>query len=291
MQKRVLLTGAAGFLGREVLRQLKTKGDVAQILAIDNCDPLCGGLKNAAGVVFGDILDPTIFGEYEATHVIHLAALGRNLTCEKNPYRAIRVNIDGTLAMLELAHAAKASIIVCSSNIVLSDVATVYRMTKRATEDLTRIYAQNGLQAMVLRPSNMAGIGQSRTEFQPCSFASMDVCFEKNGYIEITGDGKQRRDFINVKDVARAFVAALDNIIPGRTFDICDGATRNLLDVMSILGVQFKFVAPRQGDAKNLISDHRPAANELGFRVSIPFDQTVAESFPSVTSAKALHTN
>ena len=288
--KRVLCTGAAGFLGREVRRQLEAKG--MDVFAVDNYEPGCGASPEAGRVEILDITDRDACSwlrRQDFSHIIHLAAIGRNLTCAADFRRAFEVNVSGTLNMLELARHQEAQLLFCSSNIVLSDKTTVYRFTKRTAEDLVRLYADHGTNAMILRPSNIAGSGQSRTEFQPCAFAMMDKCFEENGYIEITGDGRQRRDFVNVKDVARAFILALDKMIPGATFDICTGQSVSMLDVMKAIGVQFRFVAARPGDAQELVSDHRPAANSLNFVSEIPFSDTVMESFPAVLSAKTSH--
>ena len=289
--KRVLLTGAAGFLGREVLRQLKATD--AEILGIDNYEPLCGAGNFSVApqeeIQFGDVLNPSTYAYFKATHIIHLAALGRNLTCEKHPYRAFQVNVNGTLELLEMAARTGAELIYCSSNIVLSDQATVYRMTKRTAEDLVRIYSHHGTKAMILRPSNISGKGQSRTEFQPCCFAAMDKCFEEKGYVEITGDGSQKRDFIDVKDVARAFILALDRVMPGATLDICSGVEIPLKDIPKILGVESRYVDRRPGDALRLVSDYRPAMNALGFTRQIGTIETILDSFPSVMNAKALH--
>jgi UDP-glucose 4-epimerase len=286
--KRILLTGAAGFLGRAVARRLKLRTDVEDVLAIDNFDPLCGGENKTGDVVFGDVLSSP---HYDPTHIIHLAALGRNLTCEENPHRAFMVNVGGTLAMLELAKGWKAQMLFCSSNIVLSSSETMYRLTKRTAEQLVQVYARHGLNVMTLRPSNIAGPGQSRTEFQPCSFAAMDRCYEQKGHIEITGDGWQRRDYVHVDDVARAFMLGLDRMIPGTTFDICTGKLIAINEVAEMLAVPVKHVEPRPGDARSLVSDHRPASNQLDFRATIGIEQTVRESFPTVFSGKSLHSS
>lgn len=285
--KKVLLTGAAGFLGREVRRQLKFLGIACT--GIDNFEAGCGASPEAGFLDIADVTDIRSIVHDNFTHIIHLAAIGRNLTCEANPYRAFQVNVGGTMNMLELAHRWGCEFIFCSSNIVLSDQQTVYRMTKRTAEELVQIYANHGTKAMILRPSNIAGPGQSRTEYQPCSFAQMDKTFDEKGYIEITGDGTQQRDYIHVSDVARAFVLALDSNVPGATLDICTGNSISLLEVMRLLGVEYRLVDARPGDAKNLISDHRPAANTLKFKAQTSLNSTITDSFPAVMNAKALH--
>ena len=79
-------------------------------------------------------------------------------------------NVNGTLNVLEVARQLKLKrVVVCSSNITLSDQLTVYRESKRAVESLVALYASLGVSVMGLRPSNIYGRGQSRTEYQPCA--------------------------------------------------------------------------------------------------------------------------
>jgi len=286
--KSVLVTGAAGFLGREVVKQLRMAD--CEVIPVDNLEPLCGSSSDCdSELMYADVTGAANW-TWKPTHIIHLAAIGRNLTCEENPARAFQVNVDGTQQILEFGKQCGAETIVCSSNIVLSDQETTYRMTKRTAEELVRIYARN-YPAMVLRPSNIAGRGQSRTEFQPCAFASMDKSFEENGFIAITGNGRQLRDFVNVKDVARAFLMALDKMVPGVCLDICTGNRVTLLNVMDFLGVSFKFVSERPGDAKDLVSDPKPAWDLLRFQSQITFPETIADSFPAVMRAQASRVN
>ena len=292
MQKRILISGSAGFLGRQVVKQLRyyaiaQAAEYAQIFPTDNFESGCGSQDEAdSDTQYLDVTSPGNF-PWKPTHIIHLAAIGRNLTCEANPYRAFQVNVNGSINMMELAKKHGAKLILCSSNIVLSSEETVYRMTKRCMEELGRIYARHGTDVMILRPSNMGGPGQSRTEYQPCCFAAMDKCFEQNGYIEITGDGSQTRDFIDVRDAARAFVLALDNFHSGVTLDICSGVQHSMKDIAeSLSGVPIRYVEPRPGDAKALISDHRPATNLMYFVPKISFSETVRDSFPAVMNAR-----
>jgi len=176
--------------------------------------------------------------------------------------------------------------VVCSSNITLSDVPTVYKMTKLIDESLVGLYHELGVSVMGLRPSNICGIGQSRTEYQPCAMAGLDLEFEKNGFVSITGDGTQARDFVNAKDVARTFWLAANSEASGTTVDVCTGKLTSINEVAEIAGVPVKYVDPRPGDAKVLISDPEPAKRLLGFEAEIGIEQTVQESFPAVMAVK-----
>jgi nucleoside-diphosphate-sugar epimerase len=291
---KALITGGAGFLGRHVVAEFLKHG--AFVWALDNFEPHCGGDGSSPEYT----IDVAHYAAVEATiadlkpdTIIHLAAYGRNLSCQDFPQRAWEVNVDGTHNVLEIARLNPdivKRVVVCSSNITLSDVATTYKMTKLIDERLIELYAEMGVSVMGLRPSNICGTGQSRTEYQPCAMAGMDIGFAKNGHFSITGDGTQARDFVNAKDVARAFWLAATSDAKGFTVDVCTGKLTSLNEIVQILGVPVKYVDPRPGDAKVLISDPGPAKEVLGFSAEIDIVQTLADSFPTVMEQKCRST-
>lgn len=280
---RILVTGAAGFLGRTVVAHLfrNPKNDV---FGCDIYDNRCGGVKEASLVEFADVTFfseiATIVERENIDVIVHLAAFGRNLTCENWPYRAWEVNVTGTQNVLDLGWAMKARMVVCSSNITLSDKPTVYRSTKWAVEELVRMYARLGANVCGIRPSNIAGPGQSRTEYQPCAFAGMDLSYEKKGYVEVTGDGTQSRDFIHVQDVARAIELALESGFVGETIDICTGYPLSINQVVEYLKIPVRYVDPRPGDAQTLVSNPKPARDILGFQSQLGHGNIICDSFP-----------
>lgn len=291
--RKVLVTGGSGFLGRQVVKVFQDAGhDVA---AYDNNEAHCGAEKDFPAIP-GDV---TNFSKFKGLvtavgfdTIIHLAAYGRNLTCQDFPQRAFDVNVNGTYNVLETARLLPnlvKRVVVCSSNIVLSDAPTVYRMTKNICEKLVQEYAFMGVSCLGLRPSNICGIGQSRKEYQPCAMAGLDIGFEKNGIFKITGDGTQARDFINVKDVARAFLLATESDITGITLDVCTGVSTSINQLAEIAGVPVEYVEARKGDAQILVSYPKEAEDFIGFKAEIGIEQTVQESFPAVMAAKWLN--
>lgn len=287
---KVLITGAAGFLGRHVVREFERHGAI--VVPFDNFDARCGSVRGCCDVP-RDVTDfkqlETLVRHFGIDTIIHLAAYGRNLTCQDFAQRAFEVNVDGTHNVLEIARLYPGivrRVVVCSSNIVLSDVPTIYKMTKALDEQLVASYARLGVSCMALRPSNICGTGQSRTEYQTCSFAGLDLGFERDGYFSVTGDGSQSRDFTNARDVARAFWLAANSEISGTTIDVCTGHLVSLNEIAAILKVPIHYVAVRPGDAKTLISDPEPAKRLLGFEAEVGIEESLRDSFPAVMASK-----
>jgi UDP-glucose 4-epimerase len=268
-------------LGRHVLKQIGS-------YALDNLDPRCGGDGTVARIDcdvtnYVELERAILDGEF--SHIIHLAAYGRNLTCRDFPQDAWRVNVHGTKHVLMVAHKhpnVVKRVVVCSSNIVLSDQFTEYKLTKKAVEHEIAWYAKLGVSCMGLRPSNIYGAGQSKTEYQPCAFASLDESFRVCGHFLISGDGTQTRDWVHAGDVARAFELAAESTIVGETLDVCTGIQTSMNEVARMLHVPAKYVDPRPGDAKALLSDYREAEEKLHFRAAEVLQDRIWDAFPSV---------
>lgn len=289
---KILITGGLGFLGQHVVDAFRMEDH--SVFVIDNIEPSCGGDVSLAytskfGYASVDVtnfldLHSVVSGQ-KPDVIVHLAAYGRNLNCRDFADRAKYVNVGGTTNVLNVAHILKVPrVLVCSSNITLSDQPTVYKQTKLECEYLVELFADHGLSVMGLRPSNIYGSGQSRWEHQPCAFAGLDMSFEKNGHFTITGDGTQSRDFVHADDVAEAFVAAAWESVSGCTMDIATGAQTSMNEVASLLGVEVKYTDPRPGDAKTLVSNTEPARVLLGFEAKRKLSEHIFEAFPAVAA-------
>lgn len=280
----ILVTGGQGFLGRHVVRLLESQSHA--VCSLDNLDPICGGAGKPTVNVDIRNYDTLrrVIQALDVDAIIHLAAYGRNLSCRDFPQTAWEVNVNGTLNILEIARTNPniKRVVCCSSNIVLSDQETMYKLSKQTCEQMVAYYASLGVSTMALRPSNIGGAGQSRTEYQPCSMMGLNLTYKEDGHFNVTGDGTQARDFVNVKDVARAFALALNSGLTGETLDVCTGKLTSLNEIASILGVPVKYVDPRPGDAKVLISNPNPARLKLGFSSEIGIEETIRDSFPDV---------
>jgi UDP-glucose 4-epimerase len=263
---------------------LRANPKIEQVIVADNLDPLCGGNPVGLEIELCDVRKESDVEDLmrNADAVIHLAAYGRNLTCQDRAQQAWAVNVGGTMNILEVAARQRKRVVVCSSNIVLSDQWTVYKVTKKACEGLVKSHAEVGLLVMALRPSNIYGAGQSKTEYQLCAFAGLDKSYAEKGKFFISGDGTQSRDWVHAADVARAFELALFSDVRGRTLDVCTGKLTSMNDIAKMLGVPVEYTAARPGDAKELVSDPYPAEQLLGFKAELDLEDHIRDAFPSL---------
>ncbi len=96
-------------------------------------------------------------------------------------------------------------------------------------------------------------------------------------------DGGQRRDFVHVRDVAAANVAALFTDGARGPFNVCSGEPHTVLDMASALCDAFGASPPavvggyRMGDVRHVVASPDRAADELGFRATIGFGEGMRE--------------
>jgi UDP-glucose 4-epimerase len=285
----VLITGGLGFLGRHIVDRLFANTAVGEIIIVDNQDPICGSddNHNIRFCVGGDVSSyksiADIIEKYQVTHVIHLAAYGRNLSCESFPLQAWQTNVMGTINILEAARLNNVKrVVCCSSNIVLCPDQTIYKSTKQALELAVLSYQRYGLSVQGLRPCNIYGVGQSKTEYQMCSFAALDAYYKEHGCFKIDGDGTQTRDWVHAQDVAGAFIDTLFSNITTEALDIATGHLTSMNEVATMLGVPVVYGPRRIGDAMTIISNPQLTKRVLGWEYSIELKDRIWDAFPSV---------
>ncbi|MEU7525283.1 NAD-dependent epimerase/dehydratase family protein [Saccharothrix sp. NPDC042600] len=208
---RVLVTGSRGYLGRSVVEQLTGAGHEVV--------PFAGDVRSAEV--------PACDG------VVHLAALVRIRESFNNPLDYYDVNVTGTLRLLRAGAprfvlASTAGVYGTPCGPVLAEdhprmPTNPYAATKAAAEDAVTWSARTGVAGAVLRLFNIAGGGDrddTRLVTRACGVAAGRL-----PSLEVFGDGMAVRDFVHVRDAARAFVVALETAEPGRCAAYNVGAT------------------------------------------------------------------
>lgn len=227
---RVLVTGAFGFLGGAVVRELAVAGH--EVWALTSQPP--GAVRESlpvARMLHGDVRNADVWGAALSgvEGVCHLAALTQVRASFEQPelYRA--VNADAVRVLVEQVCRGA----VGTPRVVLASTAAVYGApdrqpmdedtplaptspygsSKAAAEQVLRGFAESGrVQATALRCFNIAGPGDhDETRIIPKTLA---VAAGRHPVLELNGDGSAVRDFVHLHDAAAAFALALTATTP-----------------------------------------------------------------------------
>lgn len=219
---RVLVTGATGYVGRAVVRELQVHGH----------EPVVSRQR---------LSEP--FGSVDADAVIHLAGAARVRESFEDPVSCYETNVGGTLNLLKALRGqrfllASTGMVYRPSDTPLTEESfrepsSPYAATKTAAEDLVAWAARSGrIGATTLRLFNVAGGGDTDTS-RVITRAVAAAAGQVPG-MEVYGDGTAVRDFVHVRDVAAAFVVALEACSVGTSAVYNVGATAaSVKDVLS----------------------------------------------------------
>ena len=282
---KILVTGGAGFIGSHVLERLaRDKGNTITVL--DSLDS--GRAENIpSGVVFihEDIRSSkiiNIFQENAFDAVIHLAAQTMVPYSIKHPNEDADVNLIGLINVLEAARLTGVKSVVFSSsaavygnsiNLPLKENETLvptsfYGITKMTTEHYLRVYHElYGINTTVLRFANVYG------ERQGIGGEGGVVCIfsqkiSENQNIDVFGDGEQTRDFVYVKDIAKAICGAIEH----KGFGIYNVSTNTEVSVNELIGafekvsgkkIQVNYLPASAGDIYRSVLSNKALKTEF----------------------------
>lgn len=294
----VLVTGGAGFIGSHLAKALVHNG--WEVSVLDNLST--GKLVNVpaeARFFRGDILDRdyvyAVVQKVQPTVIYHLAAQICTTASMRDPKMDAEINIIGTLNLLQAALSFNVGKIIYASSAAVYGIPlylpidenhplnalSAYGVSKAAAEKYVMIYKQFGLDYTILRYANVYGPGQnSGTEGGVVAiFADR---FQRKQTVEIFGDGEQTRDFIYVKDVVAANLAALKQGSTG-TFNIGSGsrisinALHKTFQKITKLELKPLYRPPRREDIPHSALDSNRAKNLLGWQPQYNLDKGLAE--------------
>lgn len=297
--KTLFVTGGAGFIGSEFIRQ------AIQRYRIINFDKLtyAGNLDNLASVaenpnyslVKGDVRDAAAVAAAMPENcdaIVHFAAeshVDRSILSAED---FVLTNVLGTQVMLDVARHRKVKrFLHISTDEVGGDMRpdewfsedsplqpnSPYAASKTAAEHFVRAAARTfGLDIVITRTSNNYGPYQFPEKLLPLAISNA----MEDRPIPVYGDGLQVRDWVHVTDNCRALLAVLERGRSGETYHIGGGAPMANIDVLKLLlkilekpETLLTSVTDRLGHDRRYAVDFRKTTNELGWRPEIPFDK------------------
>ncbi|MCO5155858.1 MAG: GDP-mannose 4,6-dehydratase [Aquamicrobium sp.] len=307
---RILLTGGTGFVGSHVVRALHRQFGAGLDLIITTKNVTDHGEAGATDILALDVTDrEAIFNaiaRWQPTHVLHLAGIAAPGLASADPELTWRVHVGGALNVAEaiLAKATGCFLVHVGSGLIYGESARNgtllnenallaplddYGVTKAAADLAIGALTRKGLRSVRLRPFNHTGPGQTE-DFVVPAFAMQIAGIEK-GLVEPVlrvGNLDAERDFLDVRDVAEAYVLAIsraDRIEPGTIFNIASGTPYRIgyiLDALLALSVVDIRVEQdparmRPSDIPKIVGDASKARECLGWTPRHNFDQTLRD--------------
>jgi UDP-glucuronate 4-epimerase len=305
LAKRVLVTGAAGFIGFHVALALARRGD--QVVGIDNFnsyyDPELKKarkrelISNHVDVLTGDICDMEplrlLLLSRQITHVVHLAAQAGVRHSLIHPEEYIASNLQGFVSVLEacryfpnlkLVYASSSSVYGANRKIPFSvddrtdQPTNLYGATKKANEVIAHAYHHlYGLSVTALRFFTVYG-PWGRPDMAYYRFTQAICAGEP---IQVFNHGQMRRDFTYIDDIVEGTVAAIDLGAPYEIFNLGNNRPIDLLYLIQLLEEALGKAAlqerlPMQpGEVTETYADIEKSTRLLGFQPRVSIEEGI----------------
>jgi dTDP-glucose 4,6-dehydratase len=304
--KTVLITGAAGFIGSNLVRHLLSETDL-KIIGFDSLTGVSAGraLKDIDSprfeLIVGNLLDQELLDKTVASvdTVVHLAAETHNDFSISNPRAYLESNVVGTFNLLEAVRKHDVRLHHVSTDEVFGDLdfddeafsensnykpSSPYSSSKASSDLLVRAWHRTyGLQVTLSNCSNNYGKYQTVEKFIPRQITNVLQGLP----IKIYGSGENIRDWIHVDDHCAGLQLVLEKGKIGETYLFGGDNERSNLQIaetivekLSISEDSIQFVPDRPGHDLRYAIDSSKAKTELGWAVNhSSFDNDLIELF------------
>lgn len=309
MKKHILVTGGAGFIGSNITDELIDRG--YKVTVIDNeSTGLKENVNKKARYIKGDIRDDRALNKVfkEKIDVIfHIAGCASTIKSFHNPAADLSTNVSGTINIINYAIRYKVPRILYASSMTSYGIPeklpikenqstrpiSYYGITKYAGE---RYVLATGLRndlpfkmnVTAFRMFNVYGRRQSLENPYQGVVSIFIGNVLRNEPITIFGDGKQSRDFVHIKDVADAWISAIDNDKSfGEVFNLGSGIRVSINELVDVILESFGknrknykviYKEERPGDQKHMQADISKARKILGWKPKISFEDGMADT-------------
>lgn len=262
MQK-FLITGGAGFIGTNLSENL-VEGGYSVVVADNLCAGNADRLPKEVDFHKVDILDTQALKELcvGVDVIVHLAALPRVEYSIQNPVETHKVNVDGTLSVLEAARSAGVKrVVYAASSSAYGDQETLpltldlpvqpkspYAMQKYMGELLMKLWSElYGVETVSLRFFNVYGPHLDPDGPYALVIGRFLKLAVEGKPLTITGDGEQTRDFTHTDDIISGIVKASseETVGNGEVLNLGAGVQTSINDLAKMIGGKIEYVTAR----------------------------------------------
>lgn len=296
--KNILVTGGAGFVGSHIVEKLLEKENY-KVIIVDNM--VRGSYQNMESfidderveIIENDICNLVLMEKLikKADYLFHLAAL-RITHCAADPKSAFDVMVKGTYDLFELSRKFYIKKIIFSSSASIYGMAhsfptpesdnpyndkTIYGGAKSYGESILRsFYDMYGLNYVALRYFNIYGPRMDTTGKYTEVIIRWLECIKNEKQPLIYGDGNISMDLINVEDVARANILAMESDISNEVFNIGSQTETTLIKLLSeLLIINNSNLKPKFKDERIINSVKRRLADISKAKILLEFEPII----------------
>lgn len=303
----ILVAGTTGAIAQHLIEILPR--ELGPLVAAGLQPPPAHVARRDVQYVRTDLRDPEeaqrLFEYHQPTQVFHLAVQGSVRSGEQEPEEALLGNVSIARNVLEACrrHCPGARILLQSSSEVygrgpsgrpaevphaesdpVSPLSTT-GVSLACAEILAGQYAQgHGLHILVARPFNVVGPGLStRVLAGEIAWQLARIRTEKGEPVVYTGDLEVKRDYLDVRDLARAYLLLMEKGENGQTYNVCSGRTVSARQVAEIL------VQLHGGGAELRFDPRRERSTEIPMMIGSPEKLTTATGWlPAIALRESL---
>lgn len=309
---KLLITGFAGFVGAHFLELLNNLEPGSEVLGIDKVKPGFDLSKYSNLIIEYkniDLLDRPLISDalmtFQPECILHLASISSVAQSWNTPLDSF---VNNTNIFLNLVENIRVNNIACrilsiGSSEEFGEVSenelplieeqplrplSPYAVARVSQEMLSKIYAEGFKEDIVMtRSFNHIGPGQ-KDIFVISSFAKKLVLLKRNKSTDnkiVTGDLSIVRDFVDVRDVVRAYYLLFKKGRKGEVYNICSGKGILLRDIIfqmsSLLGMEINIETDpqlvRPNENKKVIGSYKKIRDELGWEPQIPLQKSLSD--------------
>ncbi len=294
-----LVIGGAGFIGRQLVEQLRESGRRVRVL---DCAPQPAELPGDIEYYRGDLGDMDVMRQaLDGCEIVyHLAYSVYPKTSNDNPIHDVESNVVGTLRLLDACVTAGIRRIVFSSSggtvyglsstMPISETCPTnpissYGITKLTIEKYLHLYyVLHGLDYVIIRPANAYGKGQNPDRGQGVIAAFLKRIAQGQA-IEIWGDGAVIRDYVHVQDIARAFCMVANHELHHRIFNVGSGNGVSLNELVQLIravtgsDIEVNYNGGRPFDVPIMVLDSRRIEQEVGWVPLISLEDGISRTW------------
>jgi UDP-glucose 4-epimerase len=276
---KVLVTGGAGFVGTNLIKQLLKEGH--SVVSVDN---YYTGLKSnhqegAQYIEFDirNIDDYSVWGEFDV--VYHLAAIARIQPSFKEPYDYFTTNANGTFKIAKYCSEKNIPLVFAGSSSHHSGkFKNPYTFSKDISEEIVQLFQTHyGLKASIARFYNVYGPHHLKEGGYCTVIGKWEKLYEEGKPLIIYGTGEKRRDFTHVNDIVSALILIDKKQAWGNIFELGRGKNYSINEIANLYKTNIVYEDNKPGEAQTTLCMVTLAKEILGWEAKINIEDYIKE--------------